>query len=135
MSDRILRRRIVRHACIDASKLALARRFRREPTPAEAAVWELLRNREILGMKFRRQQVVSGFIVDFYCRAARLVLEVDGSVHDDPAHRERDAVRTEVLTRQGLRVVRLPNERIDEGSLRESLARYAAPQNPRASSE
>jgi very-short-patch-repair endonuclease len=53
-------------AAIDARKLALARSFRRQPTPAEAAAWLLLRGRRILGLKFRRQQVVAGFIVDFY---------------------------------------------------------------------
>ncbi len=69
---------IIVHADIDARKLTLARTFRRAPTPAEAAAWQILRNRGLFGLKFRRQQVIAGFIVDFYCSAARLALELDG---------------------------------------------------------
>src|ERR1700679_3510922 len=82
---------VIQGAPIDARKLALARRFRREPTPAEAAAWQLLRGRRILGLKFRRQHVIAGFIVDFYCASLRLVLELDGGIHDHPVQAENDA--------------------------------------------
>jgi very-short-patch-repair endonuclease len=113
---------ITRGAAIDARKLALARRFRRQPTPAETAAWQLLRGRRILGLKFRRQQVIAGFIVDFYCTSLRLVLELDGGVHDDPTHAEHDALRAQALSRLAIRVVRVRNDEVSEHALRERLA-------------
>jgi len=59
-------------------KVALAKINRSEPTAAEAAAWDLLRNRRCLGLKFRRQHVIRGFIVDFYCPELRIAVEVDG---------------------------------------------------------
>jgi very-short-patch-repair endonuclease len=117
---------VVRRAPIDARKLALARRFRRAPTPAEATAWGLLRNRGLLGLKFRRQQVIEGFVVDFYCASLRLVLELDGGVHQDPAQREYDAIRSEVMEGLGMRVLRIANEHVDERSLRQQLGPYVA---------
>ena len=64
---------------------AAARQLRKQRTPAERYAWSLLRNRRMLGLKFRRQQVVHGFIVDFYCIAERIILELEGDVHDSPA--------------------------------------------------
>lgn len=116
---------VAQGAAIDARKLALARSFRRQPTPAEAAAWRLLRGRAILGLKFRRQQVVAGFIVDFYCPSLRLVLELDGGVHDDPVQAERDAHRTHALSRRALDVVRIRNDQVSEHRLRELLAPYS----------
>jgi very-short-patch-repair endonuclease len=118
---------ITRGAAIDARKLALARSFRRQPTPAEAAAWQLLRGRTILGLKFRRQQVVAGFIVDFYCAARRLVLELDGGVHDDPAQAERDAFRAHALSMLAIDVVRVRNDQVSEHALRALLAPYCEP--------
>jgi very-short-patch-repair endonuclease len=125
-SSKAMTPQVIRRAPIDARKLTLARRFRREPTRAEAAAWQLLRNRGLLGLKFRRQQVIEGFVVDFYCASLRLVLELDGGVHQDPAQREYDAIRGEVLEGLGMRVLRIANDPIDEGSLRERLAPYVA---------
>jgi very-short-patch-repair endonuclease len=122
---------VVRRAAIDARKLALARSFRRHPTPAETTAWELLRGRRMLGLKFRRQQIVAGFIVDFYCDSLRLVVELDGGTHDDPAHAERDAQRTHILSTQAITVVRLPNDKVSEPFLRALLAPYALPSQGR----
>lgn len=122
---------VIRRGPIDARKLALARLFRRQPTPAEAAAWLLLRGRRILGLKFRRQQLVAGFIVDFYCASLRLVLELDGAVHDDPAQAERDALRTRALSKLAIVVVRVRNDQLSEHSLRELLTHYAETANAR----
>ncbi len=65
----------------DPEKQAFARRMRRAITAAEARLWERLRNNQLAGLHFRRQQIIDGFIADFYCRAARLVVECDGAVH------------------------------------------------------
>ena len=56
--------------------------MRCEPTPSEKRLWQKLRQKQLLGFKFRRQQAIDRFIVDFYCAKARLVVEVDGGIHD-----------------------------------------------------
>ena len=124
------RKRITRHADTDAQKLALARSFRRQPTSAEATAWSLLRDRGILGLKFRRQQVIAGFVVDFYCASRHLVLELDGAAHDDPAQAEHDALRTQALSRLAIDVVRIRNDQVSEHALRELLAPYSEPPSP-----
>ncbi|HEB64244.1 MAG TPA: DUF559 domain-containing protein, partial [Chloroflexi bacterium] len=78
-------------------------------TPAENALWQRLRRRQ-LGVKFRRQHAIDRFIVDFYSAEARLVVEVDGPVHQ--YRREEDAIRQEFLESQGLRVLRFTNEEV-----------------------
>jgi very-short-patch-repair endonuclease len=123
--------RVIRHADIDANKLRLARRFRQAPTVAEAAAGQIFRDRAVFGLKFRRQQLIAGFIVDFYCPAQRLVLVLDGGVHDDPDRRERDRVRTEALRQLSIRVLRVPNHDVHEQALRDLLEPFARPARPR----
>ncbi len=81
-------------------------------TPAEKILWEELRANK-LGVHFRRQQVIQGFIVDFYCHKAALVIEVDGDVHD--LQKEEDERREKVLSALGLRVVRFGNDEVIRG--------------------
>ncbi|WP_257235830.1 endonuclease domain-containing protein [Nostoc sp. 'Peltigera malacea cyanobiont' DB3992] len=90
----------------------LARQMRCETTPAEKLLWEKLRHKQLLGFKFRRQQTIDRFIVDFYCNEARLVVEVDGEIHDYT--QQEDAIRQEFLESLGLQVVRFRNEDILE---------------------
>jgi very-short-patch-repair endonuclease len=123
--------RVIRRADIDSNKLQLARRFRQTPTDAEAAAWQILRNRALHGLKFRRQQLIAGFVVDFYCPSQRLVLELDGGVHDDPDQREHDLTRSQVLRRLSIRVLRVPNHAVHVQALRELLAPYARPEPSR----
>jgi very-short-patch-repair endonuclease len=85
----------------------LAREMRSNPTAAENHLWQRLRKEQILGFKFRRQYTIDRFIVDFYCTEARLVIEVDGSIHDE--QQEADQLRTEFLESLGLRVLRFSN--------------------------
>ena len=80
---------------IDPAKLAQAKALRRQMTPAEKLLWSRLRRNQ-LGYHFRRQQVIAGFIADFYCDLARLVVEVDGGVHEQQVN--YDASRAEVFT-------------------------------------
>lgn len=123
--------RVTRRADIDSNKLQLARRLRRAPTTAEATAWQILRDHALCGLKFRRQQVIAGFIVDFYCPSQRLVLELDGGVHDDPTQREHDRARTEVLRQLSIRVLRVPNHDVHEQALRNLLQPYARPERSR----
>src|SRR6267378_2859518 len=81
--------------------------------------------RGILGLKFRRQHVLHGFIVDFYCPSERIVIELEGNVHDTEAQRGYDQVRTGLLEGAGYRVIRVRNRDASrehlEAALREAL--------------
>jgi very-short-patch-repair endonuclease len=79
-------------------------------TPTERVLWQRLRNRQLSGLKFRRQHPLGPFIADFYCAAHRLVVEIDGDIHD--LQPERDAARTEQFEKYGYRVIRFRNEQV-----------------------
>jgi len=110
-----------------AQKFVLARQLRRAATPAERYAWSLLRNRGVLGLKFRRQHVLHGFIVDFYCGAERLVVGLEGDVHDPCEQQTYDAARAAFLKAAGYRVVRVRNRDVTrehlERVLQEALQR------------
>jgi very-short-patch-repair endonuclease len=72
----------------------------------------------MLGLKFRRQHVIAGFVVDFYCAELRLVLELDGRGHGDSMQAEYDEDRTAYLESRGLRVIRIARGAVREESLR-----------------
>jgi len=91
-------------------------------TPAEHRLWEAVR-RSALGVRARPQHVIRGWIVDFYVPAKRLVIEVDGDVHDGQV--DDDARRTEALHAEGLVVVRVRNDEV-LGALAEVLERIRA---------
>ncbi|EDZ95587.1 protein of unknown function DUF559 [Limnospira maxima CS-328] len=97
----------------------VARQFRKEPTPSEHILWQGLRGRKLEGRKFRRQQPIGVFIVDFFCGAERLIVEVDGGIHK--SQQEADQQRQELLESLGLRVIRLSSELV-ETNLDEALA-------------
>jgi very-short-patch-repair endonuclease len=92
---------------VSREKLHRSRELRREMTPAEKILWQELRANK-LGVHFRRQQVIAGFIVDFFCHKADLVVEVDGDIHD--LQQEEDARREKVLGGLGLKMVRFRND-------------------------
>ena len=112
---------VIRNQKINPKKLELARRFRKNPTKSEDAVWQMLRNRQIKNLKWRRQQVIDGFIADFYCAELNVVLEIDGSVHDNEEVKEYDEFRTSVFASRGIRVYRLKNEDCDKQHLTELI--------------
>ena len=97
-----------------------AREMRKAMTAAEAALWFALRDRRLLGLKFRRQVPMGPYIADFYCAAHRLVIEADGPSHGGPC----DATRDAWLAERGFRVIRLWNRDI-LGDLSGCLARIA----------
>ena len=101
---------VVRGKKTSDGKIARAREFRRRPTRAEHALWQALRGSQLGGLHFRRQQIIDGFIADFYCHSAALVVEVDGPVHDEQG--EYDAFRALVLTERRLRILRVKNDEV-----------------------
>src|SRR5688572_32523243 len=86
-----------------------ARQLGQSQTLAEELTWNLLRDRKAFGLKFRRQQPLGGYIVDFYCHKLRLIIELDGEVHSQPSRVKRDARRKASLERLGCRVLCVPN--------------------------
>jgi len=91
-----------------------ARDMRRIPTPAENRLWEQLRNRGISAAKFRRQHAIDGFIVDFVCVEYKVIVELDGTIHDEPAQKTYDEARQQQLEERGFRVLRFRNEQVFE---------------------
>jgi very-short-patch-repair endonuclease len=98
---------IVTNQRVSKDKLQRAKELRRKMTPTEKILWQELRANK-LGVHFRRQQVIAGFIVDFYCHKAALVIEIDGDIHD--LQREEDARRERALSELGLMVIRFRND-------------------------
>ena len=89
---------------------SLAKRMRRNPTSNEAKLWELLRGRQLDGLKFRRQAPIGRYVADFVCYQRRLIIEADGPLHEENgAH---DMARDAWLREQGFRVLRFPNAKI-----------------------
>ena len=87
-----------------------ARKLRKNLTPAEARLWSTLRNRQLEGLRFRCQHPVGNFILDFYCPACKLVVEVDGEIHDRQA--DYDDARTSKLAGYGYKVLRFSNKQV-----------------------
>ncbi|ESQ91315.1 hypothetical protein ABAC460_07040 [Asticcacaulis sp. AC460] len=108
-------------------KYELARRFRRTLTPSETRLWLRLRGNP-QGIHFRRQHPIGPYIVDFYCTAASLVVEVDGSVHTEDDKARRDEVSTAWLEAQGMMVFRLngADVMIDPDTAAEDVLELAA---------
>ena len=90
-----------------------AKLLRKKETDAERILWERLKSKQLMGMKFRRQHPVSQFIVDFYCHEHKLVIEVDGKIHNRPENKEYDRNRTAELEQFGLKVLRFSNDEIE----------------------
>ena len=95
---------------VDEGKLAFARKLRREMTDEERVLWSYLRNRQFLGLKFRRQVPVGPYVADFLCESAKLVVELDGWQHGE--REAYDVRRTDDLKTQGYHVVRYDNSEI-----------------------
>ncbi|UYZ62448.1 endonuclease domain-containing protein [Hymenobacter weizhouensis] len=91
--------------------------MRRNPTEAENWLWQALRNRQLLGVKFRRQHAIGNYIVDFISTDHYLIIEVDGEVHAEESQAEYDAGRTYALQELGYHILRFSNEQIINGLL------------------
>jgi very-short-patch-repair endonuclease len=92
----------------------LAKELRKEETEAEKILWKLLNRNQILGLQFRRQHPINVFVADFYCAKIKLVIEVDGSIHEIPEYQAHDIGRSDVLNDFGITVIRFTNEQILE---------------------
>ncbi|MEO7394723.1 MAG: endonuclease domain-containing protein [Chitinophagaceae bacterium] len=89
------------------------RELRQSATNAEKILWEYLRNRNLDSLKFRRQHPIDKFIADFYCHEKKLVVELDGTVHDDKMKVQYDEARTYELKGSGIKVIRFRNSEVE----------------------
>ena len=89
--------------------LNFARQLRKGQTDSEKLLWYLLRGRRFCGFKFRRQDPICGYILDFHCHDAGLAVELDGGGHNMEDQRQYDDERTKVLEAAGIRVIRFWN--------------------------
>ena len=103
-------RNIARGQRVSPEKSEVARRLRKQMTPAEILLWSMMRRKKFNGRRFRRQQIIEGFVVDFFCPQLGLIVEVDGEIHQFT--REHDEARDEVLRSLGLHVVRFTNDQV-----------------------
>jgi very-short-patch-repair endonuclease len=97
---------------VSPEKIKRAKELRRNMTPAEKILWEYLRAKRFNNLKFRRQQIIEGFIVDFYCHSLGLVIEVDGEIHD--SQKEYDTERDKILLAKDLHILRFTNQQVIE---------------------
>jgi very-short-patch-repair endonuclease len=96
----------------DSNTLRAAHILRGSMTKAEAVLWKKLKDRKLFNVKFRRQHPINIFIVDYYCHEYKLVIEVDGDIHNDEIAKQYDSSRTDVLNNFGLMVIRFTNDQI-----------------------
>ena len=92
----------------------LARNLRKTQTTQEQKLWNLLRNRQLLGCKFKRQYPIGNYIVDFVCREKKLVIELDGGQHNIVENINYDIERSKYLNIRGFKIIRFWNTEIDE---------------------
>jgi very-short-patch-repair endonuclease len=85
------------------------RRLRNRSTSAEATLWDMLKNKQLKGKKFRRQHSLQNYIVDFYCSSDKLIIELDGNPHGDYVQIQKDELRDKELEDKGYRVLRFEN--------------------------
>ena len=90
-----------------------AKRLRKNMTSSETILWEALRAKKVLGLRFRRQHPINNYIADFYCHPIKLVIEVDGGIHKLKEQREYDIGRGADLSSFGIEVIRFTNEQVE----------------------
>ena len=117
-------RYIVRGQRVKTSELERARELRKEMTRAERVLWSVLRRNQLRGLQFRRQQIIGGYIADFYCHSIGLAIEVDGFAPDGEEAVKADAARSHFLRSQRVATLRVPARAILE-NLEGAVARIA----------
>ena len=89
-----------------------ANQLRKHQTESEKLLWEILKNKQMLGLRFKRQHPIDKYIADFYCHSLKLVIEVDGKIHFNPEKIEVDRERTAIMENFGIIVTRFTNDAI-----------------------
>lgn len=90
----------------------ISKNLKKTETVTEKLLWEQLRNNQMLNLHFRRQYPINSFIADFYCHKIKLIVEVDGNIHNMPENIKYDAIRTDLLNKLGIHVIRFTNHQV-----------------------
>jgi len=90
----------------------MARELRNNQTAAEQELWNRIRNKQLGGYRFLRQYAINRYIADFYCSKVKVVVEVDGRIHDSEDKKEYDKIREEIIKMHGIRIIRFTNDEI-----------------------
>lgn len=101
-----------RQMVIDPKIATIAKNLRKRTTEAENLLWRRLRGKQIEGFKFRRQEPIGSYIVDFVCFEKKIIVELDGSQHAQEVQKENDSERTEWLEKEGFKVLRFWNNEV-----------------------
>ena len=104
------------------TKIITAQEFRKNSTKSEKIMWNALRNRQFMDLKFRRQHIIEGYILDFYCHSYKLAVEIDGSVHLNKEQIVLDRERQEQLEKLGIRFFRIASGEV-ERDIRRALSK------------
>ncbi len=88
------------------------RELRQKTTEAEDVLWEHLRNGKLNNLKFKRQHSIGNYIVDFYCASKKLIIELDGEVHNQPEQKEKDVLRDIHLKELNFYALRITNDKV-----------------------
>ena len=96
----------------NATTIRTAAMLRKNMTLPEILLWKKLKDKKIFNTKFRKQHPISMFIVDFYCHEHKLVIEVDGEIHNNEESNDYDSNRTAELNKFGIRVIRFTNDEV-----------------------
>ncbi len=91
----------------------LARKLRKNQTPQERKMWNLLRNRQFHNLEFRRQFPMENYVADFLCKKEKIIIEIDGSQHNLEENILKDELRTKFFETKGYRIIRFWNNDID----------------------
>lgn len=94
--------------------IVLARELRKKQTEAELLLREILRNKQVNSLKFRRQHPIGNYIADFYCAEKNLIIELDGSIHSKPEQKKRDQERDAIMKQHNINVIRFINDDVFE---------------------
>lgn len=92
----------------------LAKTLRKNSTIQEKRLWNILKNHKFHGLKFKRQEPLGEYIVDFICKEAKIIIEIDGGQHNEANNKEKDNIRTQYLESKGYKVVRFWNNEVYE---------------------
>ena len=92
----------------------LRQQLRQNLTPAEAFLWNQIKSRKFEGKRFTKQHSIGHYIVDFYCASEKLIIELDGEVHNNPTSQDYDLIRMKDLNALGYRIIRFENKMVFE---------------------
>jgi len=104
----------IKEALYKKNKSRFTKKLRRSMTHEEAILWRVLRNRRCRGLKFCRQVNVGPYIADFICREQRVIIEIDGKIHEKAEQKEHDDIRDKYFIERDYKILRITNDKVHE---------------------